>query len=192
MFTFITHDMSHLSVKIRLALPIDKIKGILEAIEMVSFSIKAESHADSVYGLKPGTAIKVRTYDDGRQELILEKINQNTSVFRHSNISISFVRKTQRDDNPNDILGIPNFHFYKKRTRYDIKSYEGLRVYHDQLKNGQEFLEFQIDSDNAKFLNSEEDLRHFVLSLGFEEKDFIFASYEDIFKNDTPQPDLKP
>lgn len=175
--------MSHVSIKIAIFNDKDEFfSSVLQKVRGDSPMPKTTSHSDSIYRINENAVMKVRTYSGGRQEIILERLDEDaTHLQRRSMIAVAFPRRTSRDSDIKDILGVPQFSLGKKRTSFNIKDVDGLRVYVDQLENGKKYLEFQMDDKQRPSLDTARELKDYVISLGFDEQDFIHDSYEDMF-----------
>ncbi len=172
--------MSHVSVKTALhQIEPGQAKEHLHRARQGTVRLFSQNHADDIYKLPSGAMIKIRTYHGGRQEIILEKVEEE--FVRQSKIAVGFMRKSSRDNDVVDVLGPPELHVSKHRVSYKFPQETGIRLYHDRFENGQSYLEWQMDDHGRPSIEVASDLKKLVLEAGFREEDILYESYTDMF-----------
>lgn len=175
--------MTHISAKINLtSLPQERLQNIRNILTRQMGASKSVPHTDSIYQLGPAV-VKIRSYSDDKQEIILERSDSEFGGLRRSHISVAFLRLSERDSSVIDILGDP-LHVVKKNRMIWEGNELSMRVYWDCLpdKAGEGFLEVQMDEPSGCPDSVMEKVKEFIALLGFESKDIIKESYHEIIK----------
>ncbi len=169
--------MAHVSLKTELFNPDWGLRRLKKTFNFYAVGGE-ELHTDSIYALHGGSIAKVRRHHgDGRTDLIFEKSEILSCGVRYSDTCVAFMRDGRRDKPIETFLADPVMEIVKRRQHFSVHARPDLGIYRDILPGQRQFLEFQLDSEEANREDRGQILKDIMRGFGIPERSFVVQPY---------------